>query len=451
MRKYLLIMVVMLVLASPAFVAAASSDIQVSLLKYSPYPAEPGKYLTLTFKIDNSGTSDADNVKLKFSPGYPFYFDKNATVNILNSATKVPIDSGMVAYIGSIPSSQYTTVEYDVLVDTNVFEGSRQLSIWHQAGSGDIWVEDDFDIFVQGTDRLEVSSVTPAILTPGKPTNAVFVLNNTGTASIRDVSFTWAEKSNEILPLGSGNTKYASSIAAGSSAGIPFTLVANPGATSGVYTILANITYTIGSNISKSQSVSIGMFIGGKGEFDVSTQESAAGSLTLSIANIGETTTSSVSVSIPEQDNFAVSGISSSFLGNMNPGDFLTATFQISQKASGSTGFNRSTTANRTSSGRLKVDITYTDTNGNRETIEKEVPVFSAILSASGNGLSSNTQNNFTGRNNFFGIPGIGGGGSSGSLTIVLVVVVIFIAIIIYIFRKRIFGFFTKLKKQEKK
>ena len=34
---------------------------------------------------------------------------------------------------------------------------------------------------------LEVSNVIPSILTPGNPTDAVFVLNNSGTVSIAGV------------------------------------------------------------------------------------------------------------------------------------------------------------------------------------------------------------------------------------------------------------------------
>lgn len=422
------------------FAYALSPDVQVSLLKYSPYPAEPGDYLTLTFKVENSGTAVANNVRLKFYPSYPFSLEKNATMYLLNSAESVQLGSDGVATLGNLPLSQYTIVEYKVRVDGDVLEGNNPIDLWYQADSGEIWNRKTFNIFVQGTDRLEVSSVEPSILTPGNPTDAVFVLNNTGTASIRDISFMWADMEGEILPLGSGNTKYVDSIAAGESASIHFTLVADPGATIGAYTLNANISYVIGAGINKTQSVRIGVFIGGKGKFDVSMLDSSSGSVSLSIANIGETTTSSVSVSIPEQESYSVSVPTSSFIGNMDPGDFITATFEISQRGFG----NRSMPSNP-----LKVDITYTDTNGNRETIRKEVTIStqttmeSAIAAVS---ESSGIPGNFQRRNNgLLGIPGTGQ--SSGSMLIVIGVGVIFLAIILFILRKRIMGFFQKYRK----
>lgn len=438
-------------MSSMGFATATSVDMNISLLKYSPYPAEPGKYITLTLKIDNSGSSDADNVKIKLSPEYPFYLDRDSTITILNSATKIPLDSETIASIGKIPASQYTIVEYNVRVDPEVLEGMRQISIWHQTGSGDIWVRSAFNVYVQGTDRLEVSNVSPAILLPGKSTAVFFVLNNTGTANIRDVSFEWAEKSGEILPLGSGNIKYASSIPAGGFIEIPFNLVANPSASSGIYNIIANISYIIGSNISKSQQVSIGMFIGGKGEFDVSTQEYSSGSMTLSIANIGETTTSSVSVSVPEQPGYSVTGASSSFIGNMDPGDYMTVTFSVSPRTD-STTFNgnrnnTSPTGIPNTSGKLLVYVTYTDTNGNREIIEKQVILSSGKSNfpdtVSGTGSSNFARTNRT-NGGFSLIPGMGGGQNSGSMLIVYAVAGIFLIIIFYIFRKKIIGFVKK-------
>lgn len=447
MKKYynlgLMALVLSLVFLPNAFAAATSSDVQVSLLKYSPSPAEPGNYLTLTFKVENNGTADSNDVRLKLSPDYPFSLDNNATVYIRNSAESLPIGSDNTVSLGGVPLSEYTIAEYKVRVDPSALEGYNQISIFHQVGSSDIWVEDKLDVFVQGTDMLEVSDVEPSILTPGNPTDVIFVLKNSGTASLREISFSWADSDNKILPLGSGNVKYIKSLTEGEIAELPFTLVADPGASSGVYTLNANLSYTIGVNTTKTQRINIGMFIGGKGEFDVSTQESVSGSVTLSIANIGETTANSVSVSIPEQDNFVVTGTSSSFIGNMNPGDFLTATFQISSR---NAGFgNRTARPMNASSDTLKVDVAYTDTNGNRETIRKEVR-FSSAGTTFSSSTGSNVSTNFGGRNNGFGLFG-STGNSSGSMTIVIIVAAIFLVIILFIFRKKIMGFFRKNKR----
>jgi hypothetical protein len=405
-KKYAIMIPVIVLVVLSAFAAADTTlNIKVSLLKYTPFPAEPGNYVTLTLKVENKGSGDADNVRLKISPEYPFSLDSNSTVKIGNSATPLPVNSDMIVSLGKLPVSEYALVEYKVRIAADALEGNRQITVWHQPKASDSWTIETFNILVQGTDRLEVADVVPSMLTPGKPTNVVFVFNNSGTAFIRNVIFTWSEKDGKILPLGSGNRKYIESIGPKESAGIPFTLVADPSATSGAYTLNANITYTIGANISKSLNVNVGMFIGGNANFDVSVQESQSGSVSLSIANVGSNPTTSVSVRIPEQENFNVIGTSSSFLGNLNPGDFTLASFQIAPKSRNATG----------GQGVLKVEISYTDTNSNRQVIEKEIPVksqgliTSRVIASQGNSQSDQFQRQSGSGLNLviFGIAGI--------------------------------------------
>ena len=75
MKKYMTVFLLIAVFAlvpSISFADNTVPSIQVSLLKYSPFPAEPGNYVTVTLKIENTGSVDANNVKLKFLPEYPF-------------------------------------------------------------------------------------------------------------------------------------------------------------------------------------------------------------------------------------------------------------------------------------------------------------------------------------------------------------------------------------------
>jgi len=384
MKNYAVVLSMLIMLSASVFAqssyTAPTSNVQVSLLRYTPFPAEPGNYVSLTFEINNVGGGDADNIRLMLTPDYPFSLDNNSTVRVKNSATPTVISPDGIATLGKIPALQYTTVEYNVRLAQDVLEGHKQIQVSYQQGTSNIWATETFDVFVQGTDRLEVSSVTPSILVPGKPENVVFTLKNSGTAFIRDVTFSWDEKDNKILPLGSGNRKYVESIGPHESADIPFTLVADPSATSGVYDLNGNITYTIGSNITKSLSIDIGMFIGGNGDFDVSVQDSQSGTVTLSIANIGSNPTTSVNVKIPDQPNYVAMGPSSSFIGNLNPGEFTLASFQVTPKNARDLGGNMSarpgapaTNISGFPTGTLKVDISYTDTNSNRQLVEKEV------------------------------------------------------------------------------
>jgi hypothetical protein len=397
MKKYVLLAVLFVVVTTAIVNADTTPTTKVSLMKYSPYPAEPGNYVTLTFKVENTGTGAANNVRLKIMPDYPFSLDSESTVRVGNSATAEPISNDGIISVGAIAAVDYTTVEYKVRVAPDALEGNQPFTVWYQSQSSDSWAISNFNVLVQGTDHLEVADVIPSTLTPGRPTDVVFVLNNSGTAMIRNVVFTWSEKDNTILPLGSGNRKYADSIGARGTAEIPFTLVANPSASSGVYTLDADISYTIGTNISKTMSVNIGMFIGGESDFDVTVQDSASGSVSLSVANVGSNPATSVSVKIPNQRNYVVSGASSSFLGNLNPGDFTLATFQLSSARNFTIGSGPGRTGNSPPSinqtdqapNTLQVEITYTDTNSNRQVVMKEVPMTTSSGSAVSSGFQS--------------------------------------------------------------
>lgn len=128
-------------------------------------------------------------------------------------------------------------------------------------------------------------------------------------------------------------------------------------------------------------------------DFDVVAQDST----TLAIANIGSNTASSVIVSIPEQEDFRVSGASSSIIGNLNAGDYTLATFQITQNMPmtnvSTRNFTRGTTNNN-----LTVDISYTDTLGIRRTVEKNVPF--AFISSNITGQIITRTEGFSSSNN---------------------------------------------------
>jgi hypothetical protein len=100
--------------------------------------------------------------------------------------------------------------------------------------------------------------------------------------------------------------------------------------------------------------------VAGTTDFEISYQETL-GSFSLNVANVGISPASAVTVSLPRQKNFSITGSSSSVLGNLNPGDYTSAIFQIT-KIPG-TGNN------------LDVVIQYTDTSGQRHTITKPLSV----------------------------------------------------------------------------
>jgi len=98
-----------------------------------------------------------------------------------------------------------------------------------------------------------------------------------------------------------------------------------------------------------------------KTDFDAVMQDTTtAGSLSFSIANIGENEATAVTVSLEPQDGIIMGGSGSYILGNLASGDFTTVTFQATPK---------------TNVTEVKLKIDYTDIAGIRDTLEKTIAV----------------------------------------------------------------------------
>ncbi|MCD6477391.1 MAG: hypothetical protein J7K87_00080 [Candidatus Aenigmarchaeota archaeon] len=105
---------------------------RINLLKYDPYPAEPGKYMTLWIEVYNTGTNTAKNVVFELEPEYPFSLDSN------ENATRE---------FSSIPGLFTVVLQYKVRVDTDAVDGWNEIKLKYKIGNGD-WVEKKSEIYV---------------------------------------------------------------------------------------------------------------------------------------------------------------------------------------------------------------------------------------------------------------------------------------------------------------
>jgi hypothetical protein len=290
---------------------------------------------------------------------------------------------------------------------------------------------------------MELTSVEPSSLSPGEKADISFTIKNSGDSALSNVVFTWSTSGNVILPLGSSNRVLISKIAANSEYNVVSTVSVSPDATPGIYPLTTNIQYYDKSGSSRNTTSISGIEIGGGTDFDVSFQESSAGSVSLSVANIGISSATSVTISVPDQDNFSVSGASSVFLGNLDSGDYTIASFQITSKntvnmtqtfptrgvpGSGmsDTNVTESTlpaTKDKIEGNLLKVNIYYTDTMGTRQMVQKEV----SIDSSSSGSFSSQMPTNFRSGSNWLSI----------IVYIVIALVGVAIVVVVYKFLKR--------------
>ncbi len=233
-------------------------------------------------------------------------------------------------------------------------------------------------------------TIDPNVVNPGKPTEVIFTIKNVGNTPVSNISLSWAEENNLVLPIGSDNKRYVNVLSANQKAEVSYLVTADPNITPGVYPLDISITFN-DINATRTQVSHIGLIIGGKTDFEISAELMTNNQLSISIANIGSNNADAVVVKIPSQQNIAVNGSNIAILGNLNKGDYTLANFEVIQRAmqmrpgvgdlpSGRTGAggdaastDQTETTQESDRGIVIIQVDYTDTTGQRQSIEKKL------------------------------------------------------------------------------
>lgn len=354
----------------------ATASLNVSMVNQNPDPARAGEVLELRFMVENYGGTEETNIQYELIPSFPFVAipgeEYLRTINTL-SAFQQGYDAAII--------------KFEVHVDSDAVKGTNDIQLKRYYSGSDITTTVSYDIEVTGTEYAQIIYVDKAKLYPGNQTPLSFTITNVGNSPLRDLVFSWNEEDGVILPVFSDDTKYIKSIDVGESVVLEYTVVADVNAVQGLYQLDLTLKYETGSGASEQIDTKAGIFVGGETDFDVTFSESTEGVTSLSIANVGNNPAYSVTVRVPEQEGYRVSGSASTIVGNLDKGDYTIVSFQISQvsgAASGVADFSQMTREERMAQmesmggqaqNELEVLIDYTDTTGIRHTMNKEVPI----------------------------------------------------------------------------
>ena len=213
---------------------------------------------------------------------------------------------------------------------------------------------EDQILTIRGKPMIMLVNSTIGIVGPGSKNTETVIFKNTGTGTVQNAvaEINLASTNSVFSILGGGKQFSLGTLKAGDVASITFDLAVDIAARPGVYNIPVKIT---GQNNYSTDNI-IGLVVAGITDFDISYVETM-GSFSLNVANVGISDASAVAVSLPRQNNVSITGSSTSVIGNLKPGDYTSAIFQI-MKTSGD-------------GNTLEFDIQYTDTSGQRHTITK--------------------------------------------------------------------------------
>lgn len=153
--------------ASSGYVLTNTAYLKTTFVNQYPYPAEPGSYVDLLFKLENWGAEKAENVVFELLPQYPFslYPGTNATKEL---GTIRELQNGENAFL----------IKYKVRVDKDAIDGQNEIGVKYTYGNGAVISTEtfnvtvsnprtDFDVVVQDS---TASSTTLAIVNIGANT-----------------------------------------------------------------------------------------------------------------------------------------------------------------------------------------------------------------------------------------------------------------------------------------
>ncbi|MBC8495802.1 hypothetical protein H8D36_06620, partial [archaeon] len=107
-KKIVLLVTVLLLLSSFAAATVDKPYLTTTLMKYEPQPAEPGKYVKVYIKLENSGSGTSENVLMKLVPEFPFSLDPGKSTD---------------EFVGLLGGGSFHVAEYNLKVDEKAVEG----------------------------------------------------------------------------------------------------------------------------------------------------------------------------------------------------------------------------------------------------------------------------------------------------------------------------------------
>ena len=315
----------------------AQAGISVSVSKYDPYPATPGQTVRVWLLVQNTGETDAKDVKVEVIGQEPFTVYNDDSVKTISSL------GGQKDYL----------VDFNLKVDDNAVEGNNNLKIRYGVGTTD--TEVDIPIYVQAKDStLTIDNVqmNPTEISPGSDGTLTITVKNNAPSTMTDLDMKLQLQAIiggvlvdlPFAPMDSGTEHKVYQLEPGNSTDFTYDLRAYPDATSKVYKIPFTLTYFDSLGNAKNKSDYVGVVVNGVPDIsmlidktDLSMQK-RAGSITLKIINKGVSDIKFLNVILQKSPDFdSLSNSDTTYVGNLVSDDYQTAEYNIDVKSKANT------------------------------------------------------------------------------------------------------------------
>ena len=321
LELFYLILAITLIITQLPIQAIEYQSVEIAVLKYEPYPAQPGSYLHLYIGVANSGTEKIDNLLVVLEPKFPFYLDEdeNATRKII-----------------SLEPSDSAVLDYKIRVSANAVEGDNEIKLKYSANNGRTWVEKRLYIRVQTQDaNIVIKNFESEEAKPGESTSLKITLKNEADSYLKDINVKLDLSALPFYPISSAEEKRIYQMKSGEEKVLEFKLLVSPEASLGPYKIPVNITYrdNIGQKYEKKNYVTL--VVNSSPELIVNLDSMRLltymqpQEITLSVVNKGLPKVKFLTVSLEESEDFEILSPSEIYIGNLEPDDYDTVSFKL--------------------------------------------------------------------------------------------------------------------------
>ena len=216
----------------------SSGSLDVTQLKYEPYPVNPGEYFDLWLKAQWKGSTSTKNVTFKLVPTYPFYLDNNE--NAVKSFGKI-----------TPTSSEPFVVKYKVRVHDDAVEGINNLRLnYNQDGDEDSWVVKDLEIQI-----ADAQTVFDLVIQESTDTGTSIAIANTGKNTANSLIVRIPEQENFIV-IGT-NGQIVGNLASGDYSLVTFNLKSQGRTSEQVLKIQLDYTDSIGERRTVTKEIAM--------------------------------------------------------------------------------------------------------------------------------------------------------------------------------------------------
>lgn len=356
MERYLSMKIISLFLIVTLFIQLAKAEVESLLsvnIEVEPkllYPGNDG-YIKLILK--NVGNAKIESIKIS-----SISFD--APIKVFT----FPSELGSL----NIGDSLSYYIKFSVNKDSSPGIYIFQLSIDYCKDFICKTIYPNTIINILSPQALEVSKIYPSSLKVGERANLTFEISNKMSESVANIIFTWSLPINYsyvIIPSGMSNRIFIQEIPSKSTYKLSIPILVNPSSQTGTFPIIVNLQYTDKNGNNQLITSSVGMEITSETDFDIVLQDITSNSLSLIVINVGNSEAYSVVVKLLPNNLISVINSVSSVLGNLAPGDYSTANFNIR--------FREKNFTNSRANNSLVVEISYTDSSGIRRTVVKNL------------------------------------------------------------------------------